>query len=690
MAGAPTPTPPTAVRRPWGRTWGNAAPLSAAPANPASPQLAPRTPPARRAVIARPPVIALLVALVLLAVLAPALLSPAAALAEPVLGVSESFWVQNWDTGGYVRTQATPRYVGEHVAVYVDNRCSFSEYLLTQLGTTFDATTYPVLTTAFGSEPNPGIDGDPRVAILIYDFNDSTHSIDGSFNYQDIAPQGSGSSNYREMFYLNLEAILAEPDNVGALAAHEFAHLILYYREVMLDPSPNPVPEELWVLEGLTSYAEHLAGYDGRTNRLFQSFMNDPSLNLTAWRGVRGNYGASYSFVRYLAEREGPDIIRLLANEPLDGIAGIDVALAATGSCDTFATVFDDWVVAAFLDNRTPVLPPYQFVGLSAFPWTTTLAGPEPLLDSAAVTNYGTLYLDFPAASPEASYQVVVDGADGAPLQAALISWDSAGAVLPSVTRFDLANPAGGDTITVPAGHDRHTLAVWARGPEGVDESYDLVYTGAADPPGGVLFLDMGGNDQTFYRYTAVLLERGVIRGKEIPSGSGLWFWAGRDNVTRAQFSKMIMLALGLHTEEIENADTPTFSDVPPVYDQYGYPYDYIEEAHELGVVKGYGDGTFGPSKPITRAHLVLMILRGAAAAGKPVPVYTGSARVFADVPVTHLYYREIMTAYGAGILSGSLGADGRLYFRPGSPAMRNHVAKMTAELIEHLDEAGS
>ena len=464
------------------------------------------------------------------AVFISALIAPVAALAEPVLGVSGLSGPRT-RTPVDLRIQAAANVGG----VMYTWRCSFSEYLVTQLGTTFDVTIYPVLTTAFGSEPNPGIDGDPRVAILIYDFNDSTHSIDGSFNYQDIAPQGPGPSNYREMFYLNLEAILAEPDNVGALAAHEFAHLILYYREVMLDPSPNPVPEELWVLEGLTSYAEHLAGYDGRTNRLFQSFTNDPSLNLTVWRGVRGNYGASYSFVRYLAEREGPDIIRRLANEPLDGITGIDAALAAVGSDDTFATVFDDWVIAAFLDNRPPVLPPYQFVGLSAYPRTTTLAGPEPLLNSAAVTNYGTLYLDFPAASPEASYQAVVDGADGAPLQAALISWDSAGAVLPSVARFDLANPAGGGTITVLAGHDRHTLAVWARGPEGVDESYDLVYTGAADPPGGVLFLDMGGSDQTFYRYTAVLLERGVIRGKEIPSGSGLWFWSGRDNVTRAQ-----------------------------------------------------------------------------------------------------------------------------------------------------------
>jgi hypothetical protein len=112
--------------------------------------------------------------------------------------------------------------------------------------------------------------------------------------------------------------------------------------------------------------------------------------------------------------------------------------------------------------------------------------------------------------------------------------------------------------------------------------------------------------------------------------------------------------------------------------DQSGYPYDFVEEAATLGIVKGYGNGAFGPYDSITRAQLVLMIIRGAAAAGSSLPAYTGSRQVFADVPVSHRYYDEIMTAWAAGILNGSSGGDGRLYFRPYSPASRNHVAKMT------------
>lgn len=626
-----------------------------------------------------------MLAIVTLALAVPALAHTGAALAAPTVGVSEAFWVQDWSTGAYLRVQATARYVGEHVAVYVHDKASVSEFLVNQLGVTFDETTYPALTFAFGSEPDPGIDGDHRVAILIYDFNDRSNSVDGSFNSYDVDPRGSGTSNRREMFYLNLQAILAEPHNIGALAAHEFAHLIVYYRDVMLDPSPGRSPEDLWLLEGFTTYGEHLAGYDARVNGQLQSFMNDPNFNLTCWQGVRANYGAAYSFMRYLAEREGPGFIRVLVDQPLDGAAGIDATLAYLGSAHTFATLFDDWIVAAFLDERPPPLWPYRFPGLALSPRPVTLTGIEPLLGSGAVANHGALYLDFPAASPAATFQAVVDGADGAPLQAALISWDSTGVVTPSVLRFDLANSAAGGVVNAPAGYDRHTLAVWARGAPGAVASYEFAFTGACDPPAGIQFLDMGGNDQ-FYEFAAVLLARGVISGKEIPSGSGLWWFVGKDNVTRAQFAKMIMLATGLHTDEIENLGNPTFADVPPVFDRFGYPYDYIEEAATLGIVNGYADGTFGPGKAITRAHLVLMIVRGAAAAGKPLPPYAGNEKAFADVPLSHPYYRQIMTAYTAGIMSGSYGSDGRLYFRPNSQASRNHVAKMTANLLEHLN----
>ncbi len=136
------------------------------------------------------------------------------------------------------------------------------ESQIVSLGDAFDTIIYPVVTSAYGPAPDPGIDDEPRIAILIYDFYDP--AIEGSFNPRDIQPNGSDISNRREMFYLNQQAIIYEPQNAGALAAHEFAHLVLHYRDVMLDPSPAAVPEVDWLTEGFTTYAEHLCGYDAR------------------------------------------------------------------------------------------------------------------------------------------------------------------------------------------------------------------------------------------------------------------------------------------------------------------------------------------------------------------------------------------------------------------------------------------
>ena len=367
------------------------------------------------------------------------LLAPASARA------GETFWAYDWGASTYSQIEATPRFAGEHCVIYVDDEALFHDVLATQLATAFDHTVYPALTAAYGSEPSPGIDGDPRIAILVYDFQDD--SIDGSFNYPDIDPGGSAPSNRREVLYLNLQALIMEPQNMGALAAHELAHLILYYRDAMLDPSPEAAAEALWLTEGFTTYAERLAGYDNRVNGQLLSFAQAPDTNLTLWSGWRSNYGASYAFVSYLAERQGADFVRALVEQPLDGMAGINATLQAAGVFESFDTLYDDWILANFLDGRSVPCPPYSYGGPVVAAACESLPGTPPTLSNERVSDFGAVYLDFPATSRAATFQVVVDGADKAPLQAALISWDSDGLFQPLVTRFDLSGPEVGDTV---------------------------------------------------------------------------------------------------------------------------------------------------------------------------------------------------------------------------------------------------
>jgi len=62
-------------------------------------------------------------------------------------------------------------------------------------------------------------------------------------------------------------------------------------------------------------------------------------------------------------------------------------------------------------------------------------------------------------------------------------------------------------------------------------------------------------------------------------------FLSRRSHVTRAQFAKIIVLALDRHTTEIDNAANPPFTDVK--YNGVDYPFDYVEEAAGLGIIPG-------------------------------------------------------------------------------------------------------
>ena len=304
--------------------------------------------------------------------------------------------------------------------------------------------------------------------------------------------------------------------------------------------------------------------------------------------------------------------------------------------------------------------------------------------------NYGAVYLDLPSLEVDSTVSVraVVDGADGAPLRAALISWDSRGMKQPTVSLVSLAPATTGGAAAGPPGYDRHTLAVWSRGDEGADVSFSFRYSVAFDPPNGVQFLDVG-SDHHFFPYIQDLLKRGVVTGKETPAGSGLWYFVSDDPVLRAQFAKMIVEAKRLHTPAVDNTTSPTFGDVRPTFDgqnvPLAYPFDYVEEAAAAGIVSGYSDGGFHPWEPIKRIQLVRMILRGATAAGHPLPAYAGSEAVFADVPPGSPLYEDTMTAYQSGIMNGVTTSNGRRYFNPWSSATRGQVAKMTSNLLQLL-----
>jgi hypothetical protein len=95
----------------------------------------------------------------------------------------------------------------------------------------------------------------------------------------------------------------------------------------------------------------------------------------------------------------------------------------------------------------------------------------------------------------------------------------------------------------------------------------------------------------TFYEYVETLFAHGAINGYD--DGT----YRPNNDVTRAQVAKIVVLSEGWAPF---TPTTPTFPDVPA-----NHPfYTYIETAAEHAIVRGYPDGTYGPSNSATRGQL--------------------------------------------------------------------------------------
>ena len=115
-----------------------------------------------------------------------------------------------------------------------------------------------------------------------------------------------------------------------------------------------------------------------------------------------------------------------------------------------------------------------------------------------------------------------------------------------------------------------------------------------------------------------------------------------------------------------------TFSDV----DEDGAHGEAIGRMAGAGIINGYDDGTFRPSRTLTRAQAASLLVRGLEI---DVPVPTGR---FSDVPVDYVHAATIEAAAAAGIVGGY--DDGT--FRPGEPLTRAQAASMIARAFELPD----
>ncbi|MBN1965266.1 MAG: immune inhibitor A [Anaerolineae bacterium] len=307
------------------------------------------------------------------------------------------FWVENVDANTQAQTQATLRAITEHAYVWVESTAGYDAAALQASADTFSSHTYPILHDTFGSEWSPGIDGDPRVHILLatnMGYSVAAYYVAASEYPVEAVP----SSNEREMFFVNLDTMA---DSIGTayfdgVLAHEFQHMIHWNQDRN---------EDTWITEGLSELAALLTGFDH--SGFAADFLRQPDTQLTAWPSNAAHaphYGASFLFITYLYGRFGPALIRPLMAEAANGLAGIDAALtaidatdAATGKSVTAHDMFADWLVANLV--RDPALDDGRYGYTLLDPALPTVTQRDPITvypatqSGVSLPQYGAHYL---------------------------------------------------------------------------------------------------------------------------------------------------------------------------------------------------------------------------------------------------------------------------------------------------------
>lgn len=160
----------------------------------------------------------------------------------------------------------------------------------------------------------------------------------------------------------------------------------------------------------------------------------------------------------------------------------------------------------------------------------------------------------------------------------------------------------------------------------------------------------------------AALADMGAINGKAAGQ------FAPNDQVTRAEFVKILVGAFGIQTD----GAVCSFDDV-----QDNWCYPYVAAATANGIVNGVSDTLFGAGDAITREQGAAMLYRMAVRQGTP-PDGTGQAR-FADDDAISVYAAEAVYALKAG---GILSGRGDNLFVPAGSMTRAEAAKMIYQLL--------
>jgi hypothetical protein len=264
------------------------------------------------------------------------------------VGARKAFWVSNVDTNENFQIEAVLRYVGDNSYFWIEDGVEYEPSDLTSLAITFDQKIVPTNREFFGSEWNPGVDGDPHIYVLYA--SGLGNSLAGYFSSADeLNPLAHEYSNAHEMFLINSDNVPLWDSYIYGVLAHEYQHMIHWYTDRN---------ESTWMNEGFSMLAELLNGYDIGGHD--QSYLAQTDVQLTDWGDDVGSnspyYGGSFLFMAYFLDRFGEEATQAVVAAPDNSMESITRVLdelgfrdPLTGDAITADDVLADWAVANIL-----------------------------------------------------------------------------------------------------------------------------------------------------------------------------------------------------------------------------------------------------------------------------------------------------------------------------------------------------
>lgn len=363
---------------------------------------------------------------------------------EPTPGIELFFLSLDDAQGHYYFKEYTLRAVGEYAEIWVANDLDFPQeerndsveitdehvaYMLDE----FDHNIYPKVTEFFGMPDSHSGENQHELITETFgeDYYVSSDESDRNVilvdNVRDENFYDPDFPNYIAGFYSPLFELYtdrniitidaydwenrvgpdaARPHLYEGTVAHEYQHLI---------HNDNDPDEETWINEGMSDFAEYVAGY-GHPESHVDFFRDHPENSLVAWedqgpREILADYGIAYLFQLYLHDHYGGgDFIQALATNEKQGIESVNDTLSAFGHEETFQEIYRDFQTALVIDAKDDENEKYGFKSIDFTINTDT----EAAYDTPGAPPWGS---DFMKLEREDVQSLFFDGLDFKPTE---------------------------------------------------------------------------------------------------------------------------------------------------------------------------------------------------------------------------------------------------------------------------------